>query len=86
MKLKITVKESQKLEEKEIKWQDLPKGTVYKNKEGVTLVRGGEGIILLCGAAGEPWLEERTGREIKPWHSPVEILGQLTEIIVEKQQ
>ncbi len=83
--LKITVKKSSKPEEKKVKWQDLLVGTVYKNREGAVLARGEEeGIVLLCYTGGDLWLEGRMGEEITSWHDPVEVLGQLTEIIVEK--
>ena len=88
MKLKITVKEPLKAE-KEVNWQDLPKGTVYKNREGVVFIRGSN-LILLRNVEEEFWFEKRClGSNEKdvpndPWNVPAEILGQLTEIIVEK--
>jgi len=80
MELKVTVKG----QEKSKNWRDLPIGTVYKNKKGVVFIRGDD-LIILRYTSGDIWLAKADlSEEHCGWYSPAEVLGMLTEIIVQK--
>ena len=80
--MKITVKKKQV---KEVPFKDIPVGTVYKIGMGGTLLKlGMEEAVILKFSSGKDWLEI-AGKGGGNWNGrpATEILGKITEIIVE---